>query len=545
MAFAGTTIWEVQTGGDDTNFSGAFDPGQTAGMFTDGAATSATTAAPVFSSASYNFVAGDAGAWVYIASGTNWIPGWYNISSVSSNVATLNATAGSAALKPSPLTPSTVTGCATTGSPTGATWSIDYSQQAASRFTYTDLSSTGTGLTASSAAFPFGKQYVGNSIVVTGGTNFTMGRYVLASVAAGVGTFLGAANLHTAAGTDSDGAGRMGGCLASPGLPGGIVVGSNRIYIKAGTYSITSTTANISGGRYAPSSISNLWVEGYSSVRGDLGTKPVLQASGISTTTLFTASSDNATVNLEFDGANLTAIRGCSLSNGTGQRLMARNCKNSGIAASNSGLVISRCQATGCSTAGAGLLGNNGGTVWVDCEAYANTVNGITPASGDYFINCISYSNTGGTTNGFGSASRLLYLNCTSYGNGQDGFGVSTGSTAINCIAESNGRYGINNGVAAECISLVNFSSYLNSTAPTNGAFYQNINAIAGSGSFFVNAASGNFALNSTSGAGALLRGTGYPGVFPAGTTTGYLDIGAAQHQEVASGGETVAIFGG
>src|SRR5262245_15878555 len=124
MALAATTIWAVDTGGDDTNFSGAFDPGQTAGMFTDGAATSATTSAPVFTSASYNFVAGDAGAWLYVASGTNWIPGWYKIASVSLNAATLTATIGQAVKSTSGVVsgPSTATGCATTGSPTGATW---------------------------------------------------------------------------------------------------------------------------------------------------------------------------------------------------------------------------------------------------------------------------------------------------------------------------------------------------------------------------------------------------------------------------------------
>src|ERR1043166_3965216 len=114
MALAAATIWDVRTTGDDTNNGGAFDPSQTAGMFTDGAATSATSAAPVFTSASYNFVAGDAGAWLFIASGTNWIAGWYHIDSVASNAATLNGTIGSAVVGSAnvPGTASTVQGCA-------------------------------------------------------------------------------------------------------------------------------------------------------------------------------------------------------------------------------------------------------------------------------------------------------------------------------------------------------------------------------------------------------------------------------------------------
>src|SRR5882724_9576846 len=130
MAFTSSAVFECQTGGDDTNNGAIFDPG-VAGFPTDGAATSATGTAPVFTSASYNFVAGDVGAYVYVKSGTNWIAGWYQIASVASNAATLTATIGTvvvAALSGM----STAAGCATTASPTGATWGIDYSRQAGS-----------------------------------------------------------------------------------------------------------------------------------------------------------------------------------------------------------------------------------------------------------------------------------------------------------------------------------------------------------------------------------------------------------------------------
>ncbi len=119
-ALSGNTIWDIRTTGSDTANGGAFDPAQTAGMFTDGAATSATGNSPVFTSASYNFVAGDVGAWVYIASGTNWTPGWYQIASVASNAATLSAAIGAAIQGTTnavntrfPDHASTVAGCAT------------------------------------------------------------------------------------------------------------------------------------------------------------------------------------------------------------------------------------------------------------------------------------------------------------------------------------------------------------------------------------------------------------------------------------------------
>src|SRR5689334_8551301 len=114
MAFAATTNWETQSGGSDSN-GGGFDPGN-ASMATDLAGSSANTASPVVSSASYNFAAGDVGHWLFIQSGTNWTPGWYKIASVASNQATLDAAAGHGVLWSSPFADgvSAAAGCATT-----------------------------------------------------------------------------------------------------------------------------------------------------------------------------------------------------------------------------------------------------------------------------------------------------------------------------------------------------------------------------------------------------------------------------------------------
>src|SRR5271165_3169872 len=92
MAVTSGSICEVEHGGSDTTSSGYFDPSQGANGFTDGAATSANTTSPVFTSASYTFVAGDVGAWLFIYSGSGWYTGWYKIVSVASNAATLDGT---------------------------------------------------------------------------------------------------------------------------------------------------------------------------------------------------------------------------------------------------------------------------------------------------------------------------------------------------------------------------------------------------------------------------------------------------------------------
>jgi hypothetical protein len=123
---AAETVWEINSAGS-MNSSAGFNPAN-ANMPTDLTTDAATgnTASPVVSSASYNFVAGDVGHYVYIKAGTNWIPGWYAIASVASNKATLTAGVGAAQL--ANYANNTAAGVATVGTPTGGTWAIDYSR---------------------------------------------------------------------------------------------------------------------------------------------------------------------------------------------------------------------------------------------------------------------------------------------------------------------------------------------------------------------------------------------------------------------------------
>lgn len=184
MALAGSSIFECNASATSGNVnSGGFNPAN-ANMLTDGAATSATGSSPVFSSASYNFVAGDVGHRVFIQSGTNWVPGWYLIASVASNQATLTASIGGAELYNTTqlqINLNTVAGCATTASPTAAAWTIDYSRTTSSPFTGTDL--TGATTTCTSVTNPFGKNMVGNIIHLnTTGTGGTIGFYEIVSV---------------------------------------------------------------------------------------------------------------------------------------------------------------------------------------------------------------------------------------------------------------------------------------------------------------------------------------------------------------------------
>lgn len=161
---------------------------------TDGAATAATSASPVFTSASYTFVAGDVGAFLYIKSGTNWTPGSYLIASVAAGAATL------------------VGACAAVASPSSATWGIDYSRLASPRLIFSDLhidASTNTKFT--SAGFPVGVNFIGNSIAVSNGLGFV--RQIVTVVSVSGTTATCDKSLGTLSSTG--GIGRLGGATAS------------------------------------------------------------------------------------------------------------------------------------------------------------------------------------------------------------------------------------------------------------------------------------------------------------------------------------------
>lgn len=92
MAIASTTLWEWNASATASNVNGGGFNYNNAN-FLSNLTTDANTgniASPVVSSATYNFVAGDVGNWLYIKLGVNWyVNCWYQIVSVVSNKVTL------------------------------------------------------------------------------------------------------------------------------------------------------------------------------------------------------------------------------------------------------------------------------------------------------------------------------------------------------------------------------------------------------------------------------------------------------------------------
>ncbi len=556
MAFGAKAVLIVRPSGSDTNAGGAFNAGNT-NMATDLTATAANTSAPVVTSASYNFVAGDVGARVFIQSGTNWIPGWYTIASVASNAATLTASSANATLYDGTQASgvSTATGCATTGSPTGGVWSVDYSNKDAAQISYTDL--VGVASTFTSVAFPVGKNIIGNYISVTAGTNYTVQRVEVVS------TSTITATVDKTFGASATGAATayLGGALASIGMAKSVMIASNNVFVKSGTYTYGTSTTNVSTGPVASSpsgTVSNptVW-EGFGTIPRDLGTAPVISAGSITSITMFGFASRHRVANIVFDGNSQSSVTGVSTngSGGTVDSVTVKNTTVNGFAITGAGTFF-KCQSTGCSGTSAFNVNSTLSSSFVGCEAYSNTTVGFLSTTGSgaghSFEACLSYANSGASSDGFRiDTTQSCFVNCVAYNNGRHGFFPdSIGGMFVNCIAEAHAAgYGWSAAAASYLPRIINCGGYNNASGnidttnvlvPTT-AFVTNT-----TGSFFTNAASGDFSLNNTVNQGALARGAGFPGVMPRGLSTGFADIGAIQHADPASAGVSGArIFTG
>lgn len=557
MAF-NATVWEIRTGGDDSNNGGGFDTSVAVSFPTDGAATLATSSAPKFTSSSYTFVAGDVGHWIFIRSGTNWIPGWYKITAVtaSPNSATLDATIGHAALFSTSADGghagvSRATGCATTGSPSSATWGLDYSQADNAPFSSSTFSTDGTNTHLLDSTNTIGKNWIGNIVVITGaGSGFTLQRVRINSTSGTTATCdksLGGTNLNS-------GVGKMGGALKSPGKVISITaVGTVlAMWIQSGSYTISSASTNVAGG--CVSAAGGIRIEGYATYRGDMGTAPTFTASSISTATIFATSlsAGGALRNLTVDGASLTSIRGFDSGYYILSNLTAKNCTNIGVRHTGTGTLYS-CRATGCATISP-AISEEGGNNLLGCIADANTVSGIgtSTSSGALIAFCISANNTGGSSDGFNTIGARI-VNCTAYGNGRHGFNGGTdrsNSFYLNCVAEghSNGWGftqtfsigGQQNNIIKYCATYNNNSGAIDTTPH----WIINENNITYTSTAFNNAGSGDFSLNQSTTGGRLLRGTGFPGAFANSLgTTGFIDIGAVQAPFAKEGYTGIGIF--
>lgn len=420
----------------------------------------------------------------------------------------------------------------------------DYSQQDAnntvgSNISTADAVAVGTGVITSVTA-AFTAAIVGNIIYLQGGTGaLAAGRYQV-TVFTNATTITVDRNVAAGTGITMN----IGGALLSPGLINTTApttaVSGNDIHIKAGTYLLTGITG-ATGGVISYNFVAR--AEGYQTVRGDMGTKPLLQASGITVATLYTSNTDGSQIiNIELDGASLATIRGFDTGATSLFRCKVSNCTNIAYAGDQDTVCIA-CEGTGCTTVSP--VFNNG--ITFGCVAHDNSVDGFEIGRNLTSSHCVSESNSGATTRGFLLVTDgATAANCVAYNNGEAGFRCAgEASGVINCISESNTGFGFVMAGAAGANGQfrINCATFGNTAGDTSGTFDLSISNVVGTSTFFTNAAAMDFSLNNVAGGGAAARNAAYPGVLPVGGT-GFLDMGALEASDASAGGVPYIIDG-
>lgn len=387
----------------------------------------------------------------------------------------------------------------------------DYSQQNAAELTLTDCATSGTGSTTlTSASGGFTAAMVGNVICLSAGTNLKTGWYEITGHTDSNTVTLDRAPNNSSGGVSSA-TGKVGGCLASPGVMSTVgnvfprITLKNKCYIKSGTYQISTTAAGSNG----KVNVDGITFIGYQNTRDDLvnggefsSARPLLQATVSSCNFILNGQSTYSYIRIDGGGPTLTVNRGSTAS------------INAYVEAINvdQGFSASQGICTGCFASGYGT--GVGFTVRSTSHCAAtNFQDGFGNLTvGLSYSHCVAYNNSRYGFYGNGSDSFGQY--CVAYSNGSDGF-ISLVNThdpdLVRCIAVNNGGYGIKGNTVTNRYTMVfQTADYGN----TSGRILEGSNTIDGlpislTADPFIDAANGDFRLNDTAGGGAVLKGFG------------------------------------
>jgi len=416
----------------------------------------------------------------------------------------------------------------------------DYSQQDAAAYNGTDLTVDGSDNTK---VVPDGHTPaaadVDNHIQITAGAGFTPGFYRIVSQDGSAWTL----DRSPAATSTSGGTWYMGGALASPGMLGKFisdhgVSGGMKAWIASGTYTLSSSSANVAGGTIdLPNT--DFWIEGYGSSRGDLGTPPVFDAGAQTSITLVEMGGDGFTQtgisNLIADGNSGSGNAGFSGGYTYGGAVVYR-CKVRDCATGFNGVHNQFCVAEDCTL---GFAFVTGYLLCANAWAKGGTTGFSSANSGAMLVSPLATGQSGkgiDLTNAYGAR----VIRPTVYGTGSDGIYTNRQSAIIvDGLVVGCGGYGFN---VAAWMNLLNCAGYNNTSGNRDVQSLYFDDVIALTGDPFVDAASDDFRLNNTAGAGAACRaaGLGHWG------QTNHHDIGAVQHEDAGGGGGgSVSILGG
>ena len=387
-----------------------------------------------------------------------------------------------------------------------------------------------------------------NTIWITSGAGWAAGIYEIVAVAGGVATL----DRSPAAVGTTGGVGVMGGSLLSPGAAAyrmangggtGTPVSGNTMWIKAGTYSITSASVNVAGGCISLLNTtmvdSRVW--GYNTTRWDAPTgtnRPLLQlAAGVNSATVVgLAAARTGAAWLRLDGnGNVNGSGGAGNTSGVGiltstnghqltSHISYTRFATLGYNASGTQAMASYSDASYC-----GVGFGSSTEVLFACVAHHCTTGFSTNAQYSGPVMCLSYANTG---DGFSVGSQAVIAMCTAYGNGGNGFTVADPRSCriLHCVAYGNttASYKITASAGTTLDWLVNCAGDTAPVALTHQSTAVILGYITLTANPFVNAAGGDFSLNNVAGGGLALRNVDLPNI----PNSSYPDLGFTQRRE-------------
>ena len=419
--------------------------------------------------------------------------------------------------------------------------SVDYSQQNSAQLSLTDLATTGVVTTLTSVTGGFTDAMIGNCIRINSGTNFTVGWY---QIITRVDTNTVTLDRAPSTGVGSSGAGKVGGATKTLTGQSSVTLmnssnsatSGHHIYVKNEAWN-EAVSANNDGAVGNP-----IIIEGYNTTRGDEPTgsnRPRNNKAGSGTP--FNIAGAGNTVWKHLWGSNGASVGWLISVTNILVNVRASNNGTDGFSISSTNVSLINCESDNNSGKGIDSGTTNTPLYIIGCYIHNNTSTGISHAAtgltlvdsiitangshgvaftnntGIHFlVNNTIDANTGGSTDGVNIATGIKWV---------------TGSVFMNNIISNNGRDGVRSTDATSIANVaIDYNNFYGNAGTARTNFPTGSHDIALDPQY-VSTSGGNYAV------GPNMRNVGFPGVFPASTTQGFLTIGAAQSPFLIRGG--------
>lgn len=442
----------------------------------------------------------------------------------------------------------------------------DYSMQSDPEVTYDGstfaLAASGAGSTLTCSGRPFVGNDTGNVINVVSGTNLTVGRYHIVSVASGTATL----DRAVSTGVSSNGTGRLGGAAAAFSDISSAVVAGNTIWLQASGGYTLGASAYASG--VAGTATTPVTLAGYTTERGDNGQATITAGDTTPTSILSITHAFWTVKNLILDAADI--VETCLTLGGadcTAENITAKQWIETGIRATAANCYVQDCWATDGTGGGgmgsgqrAGFAATAAGALFERCATTSSVSNGFMVATGVVadVRHCAAWSlaadaGTGGHGMASAGTGAIRAGNCTFATLGGSGvYAAGSGGMADaivqNCIIADWTRYAFES-ASSNYSSLAHFPRrFKNNALYDDGglgvasSFPTTTSAVTLTESPFMAISTGDLDLNNAAGGGALCRLAGIPGTLLGLTlVSGGQDIGALQTSSGGTGHEEMA----